>query len=151
MKILSERHKGVSCPCCAIQSLCCSNLHRSFGCVGLWSEWSESASEPLDIESQQLRARCASPRDSVIVHLFSEELVGWLDDLSLKSMSPPHPPTRLPVCVYVCDPRAHSDIQSVTDIDYCRLDAKSTGEQTETKKKKKGWGCWWRQLLIDNN
>lgn len=70
----------------------------------------------------------------MIVHLFSEELVGWLDDLSLKSMSPPHPPTLLPVCV--CDPRAHSDIQSVTDIDYCRLDAKSTGEQTETKKKK---------------
>lgn len=60
-----------------------------------------------------------------------------MDDLSLKSMSPPHPPTLLPVCVYVCDPRAHSDIQSVTDIDYCRLDAKSTGEQTETKKKEK--------------
>lgn len=60
-----------------------------------------------------------------------------MDDLSLKSMSPPHPPTLLPVCVCVCDPRAHSDIQSVTDIDYYRLDAKSTGEQTETKKKKK--------------
>lgn len=68
------------------------------GCVGLWSEWTQSAFELLDIESRQICARCASPLVLVIVHLFKwGELVGWLDDLRLKSMSPS--PLRVCVCV----------------------------------------------------
>lgn len=65
-------------------------------CVGLCSEWSQSASEPLDIESQQLRARCASPRVSVIVHLFSEGswLAGWMTQEHV-----PSPPPSPCVCV----------------------------------------------------
>lgn len=41
--------------------------------VGLWSEWCQSASEPLDIEPA-----APPPRVLVIVHLFSEGGAGWL-------------------------------------------------------------------------
>ena len=52
-------------------------------CVGLWSEWCESASEPLDIESAAPRPLRLPSRFGDRASIQRGELVGWLDDLGL--------------------------------------------------------------------
>lgn len=75
----SESRAGESCPSCAIQSLV---QHRAqvFGCVRLGGEWSESASKPLDIESQQLRAPLRLPSRFGDRAFYSARswLAGWM-------------------------------------------------------------------------
>lgn len=83
---------------CSPELLCA----QVFGCVRLSSEWSQSASKPLDIESQQLRGPLRLP-SRFGDRAFIQQEAGWLEYLRLTSKSPsPSPRARVRACERVC-------------------------------------------------
>lgn len=111
-----------------------------FGCARLWSEWSESASKPQDIASQQPRAPLRLPSrfgDRAFIQQGTGWLVGWLKTHE-------HVPIPLTPRECVCGRERETQPLRICNLNWIPLIRFPTdhGEM-----KAKGWGC---SLLISS-